>query len=179
VILTIGHSDHRPEVFVALLEAHAVEALVDVRAWPRSRRHSQFESKTLAGTLAAAGIEYHWWGRALGGMRRAASHSVHDALGEPAFRAYAQHMASSEFGEHMSALRDLATRRVVTLMCAEGDHRACHRHLIADYLVIAGVAVEHIGRDGRRAAHIVSDTIGDLQLPPVYNRHAHADLFRP
>ena len=36
---TIGHSTHTLEAFVALLRHHGIEGVVDVRAFPGSRRH--------------------------------------------------------------------------------------------------------------------------------------------
>lgn len=46
-----------------------MRTLIDVRAFPVSRRHPQFSREPLAATLQAAGIAYHWQGRALGGYR--------------------------------------------------------------------------------------------------------------
>jgi uncharacterized protein (DUF488 family) len=41
-IWTIGHSTHPLEKFLDLLQAHSVTALADVRRFPGSRRHPQF-----------------------------------------------------------------------------------------------------------------------------------------
>ena len=41
-IKTIGHSNHAIERFVDLLKAGGVEAVVDVRSMPYSRRFPQF-----------------------------------------------------------------------------------------------------------------------------------------
>lgn len=35
---TIGHSTRSLEEFLALLETHRIDALIDVRRWPSSRR---------------------------------------------------------------------------------------------------------------------------------------------
>jgi uncharacterized protein (DUF488 family) len=46
-------------------------------------------------------------------------------------------------------LLDLARAERVAVLCAEGDHRRCHRHwLIAQTLVARGAAVWHIEPDG-------------------------------
>ena len=66
-IKTIGHSNHPIERFVGLLTAGGVEALVDVRSTPYSRRFPQFGRERLAQSLAAAGILYRYEGAALGG----------------------------------------------------------------------------------------------------------------
>jgi uncharacterized protein (DUF488 family) len=46
-------------------------------------------------------------------------------------------------------LLDLAETEQVAVMCSEGDHRQCHRHLlIAQTLLGRGVRVLHIQSDG-------------------------------
>ena len=39
LILTVGHSTHSMEAFIGLLQAHGVKRLVDLRAFPNSRRN--------------------------------------------------------------------------------------------------------------------------------------------
>ncbi len=41
-LYTIGHSTRTIEQFVALLQAHNIKKVVDVRTIPRSRRNPQF-----------------------------------------------------------------------------------------------------------------------------------------
>ena len=50
VVLTIGHSTHEEGEFLALLRSAGVELLVDVRAYPASRRVPHFNSRELAAT---------------------------------------------------------------------------------------------------------------------------------
>jgi uncharacterized protein (DUF488 family) len=59
-VLTIGHSNHPLECFLALLAQHEVEALVDIRRFPGSRKHSHFSRDSLAAVLPKSGVEYHW-----------------------------------------------------------------------------------------------------------------------
>ena len=47
VVWTIGHSTHGDETFAALLVAHDIEQVADVRTVPRSRRHPHFHSDVL------------------------------------------------------------------------------------------------------------------------------------
>jgi uncharacterized protein (DUF488 family) len=58
VVLTVGHSTRSLDKFLALLAAHSVTRLVDVRTVPRSRQNPQFNRDTLPGALEAAGILY-------------------------------------------------------------------------------------------------------------------------
>jgi len=50
-VYTVGHSNVDLGVFVALLEAHGIKALVDVRAFPRSRRWPHFSGDRTCPTL--------------------------------------------------------------------------------------------------------------------------------
>lgn len=66
-ILTIGHSRHTIERFIALVESAGVTAIVDVHSAPASRFSPQFNQKALAATLAARGVDYLFLGKELGG----------------------------------------------------------------------------------------------------------------
>ena len=66
---TVGHGTlGRPELG-ALLQAHGIGQLVDVRRFPGSRRHPDLSRDALAGWLPGLGIGYRWEER-LGGRRR-------------------------------------------------------------------------------------------------------------
>jgi uncharacterized protein (DUF488 family) len=59
-VLTIGHSNHPLGRFLALLAQHGVEALVDIRRFPGSRKHPHFHRDNLAAALPKSGVEDHW-----------------------------------------------------------------------------------------------------------------------
>src|SRR3954451_21809415 len=67
-VLTIGHSNHPLDQFLALLARHEVEALVDIRRFPGSRKHPHFHRDGIAAALPKSGVEYEWL-EALGGRR--------------------------------------------------------------------------------------------------------------
>ncbi len=138
---TVGHSNVDLRAFVALLGAHAIRTLVDVRAFPVSRRYPHFSGDR----LAAAWADYHWLGKELGGYRESArGDSPHTAL-EGMWRAYADHMEGAEFRQGISRLLALAADRPTAIMCAERGWHECHRRHIADHLVaIEGVETLHI-----------------------------------
>ena len=92
-IFTIGHSTHTLEEFVAMLKAHDVKQLVDVRTIPKSRRVPQFNSESLAVDLPAQGIAYVHL-KALGGLRHAKKDSINTGWRNPSFRGYADYMAT-------------------------------------------------------------------------------------
>ena len=66
-LLTIGHSNLAADHFLALLKAHGVTAIADVRSVPFSRRFPWFSSRTLAERLQSKGIAYVAMGDTLGG----------------------------------------------------------------------------------------------------------------
>jgi len=66
-VLTIGHSAHPPERFIALLRGADVTAVADVRSAPYSRYSPQFNQAQLRDELGRAGIAYVFLGRELGG----------------------------------------------------------------------------------------------------------------
>ena len=57
VIFTVGHSTRSAEEFAALLRAHGVEAIADVRLIPKSRRYPHFNHDQLARWLPEVGID--------------------------------------------------------------------------------------------------------------------------
>jgi uncharacterized protein (DUF488 family) len=157
-ILTVGHSTHPLEDFVALLRGADVELVADVRRYPGSRRNPQFGAEALSGSLADAGIDYKWLGEALGGRRStSASTSVdNSAWRNAAFRAYADHMWAPEFAAGLQRLERLARERRTAVMCAEAHPSRCHRRLIADALLARGWTPIHLLPDGRLEAHAPS-----------------------
>ncbi|MBW3580544.1 MAG: DUF488 domain-containing protein [Actinobacteria bacterium] len=154
LIRTVGHGTLGPDELVALLEAAGVDAVADVRRYPGSRRHPHVGREAMEGWLPGAGIEYRWI-RGLGGRRPVVAGSRHVALRNGSFRAYADHMVSSEFAGGLAELSDIVAERSVAVMCSESLWWRCHRRLLADHLVLIGhIPVEHLFHDGRSAPHL-------------------------
>ena len=146
MIYTIGHSTRDLETFMALLVAHQVGLVADVRRYPASRRYPHFAQRPLAAALEAAGIAY--WRSA-------------------AFRGYADYMATPAFQQALARLITLAGAQAIAVMCAEAVPWRCHRQLIADALLARGVAVRHIVGAGEAADHRLSphaQVLGDGQV---------------
>lgn len=152
--MTVGHGAATAEAFADLLVDAGLSTVVDVRRFPGSRRHPQFGRDAMTAWLSDLGITYRWL-PALGGRRRAVDGSPHVGLRDPAFRGYADHMATAEFAQGVADLLALADSAPTAVMCAESLWWRCHRRLLADHLVLVeGRAVEHLFHDGRRSAHI-------------------------
>lgn len=156
MICTVGHGNRSIEEFLGLLEASAIECLVDVRAYPASRRHPQFALAALEESLAEAGICYVWEGEALGGRRQPDKNSPHLALTNPGFRAFAGHMATDAFQLALDRVVDTGRGRRTAIMCAERLPWRCHRYFIADSLVARGHRVLHIVNPGKSMEHELS-----------------------
>jgi len=155
-IFTVGHGNRAIGEFVALLRDAGIECLVDVRAYPVSRRHPQFARETLEKSLTQAGSRYAWEGKSLGGRRKVAKDSPHIALKSPGFRAYADYMATGEFRAGLDRLLELQRTARAAIMCAERLPWECHRNLIADSLSARGVPVVHLMGPGESREHTLN-----------------------
>jgi uncharacterized protein (DUF488 family) len=147
VVHTIGHSTREADAFLALLDAHAIACVVDVRRWPTSRRYPHFAHQPLAAALASASVEYVWR-QDLGGYRTPAPASANTGWRVGAFRAYADFMLTTVFAAIMAELEHLAGARRIALMCAEAVPWRCHRQLLADAFTVRAWPVRHILDDG-------------------------------
>ncbi|HZV98968.1 MAG TPA: DUF488 domain-containing protein [Methylophilaceae bacterium] len=151
-VLTIGHSTRPLEEFVALLKAHEVARLVDVRTIPRSRHNPQFNKETLAESLATDGIAYsHFPG--LGGLRPKQANSINTGWRNASFRAYADYMQTAQFEDNLRQLIEAARLEQVAIMCAEAVPWRCHRSLVADALLARGIAAEEIVNTSHTEPH--------------------------
>jgi uncharacterized protein (DUF488 family) len=150
-IFTIGHSTRTVPELAALLLPVAVELLVDVRSIPRSRTNPQFNIDTLPAALAPFDMAYRHLA-ALGGRRhhaKGAPPSVNTYWEVAAFRNYADYAATAAFRDGLAQLHALAAASRCAIMCAEAVWWRCHRRIIADYLLSAGVTVMHIMGAGK------------------------------
>ena len=138
MIYTVGHGARSAVAFVFLLQQSRIDTLVDVRAYPVSRRHPQFSRDPLKASLEEARIAYHWQGQALGGMRKGG---------------YAAHMETPLFADAAAELARLSHSQTVCIMCAETNPADCHRSHISDWLVARGERVVHLIQPGETRDH--------------------------
>ncbi len=168
-MFTVGHSTRPIDDFIALLTAHGVTQLVDVRTVPRSRHNPQFNAETLPARLTAANIGYaHAEG--LGGFRRPTPDSPNAGWRNLSFRGYADYMQTPDFADNLIGLIELADEDRVALMCAEAVPWRCHRSLIADALLVHGVpSCEIVGPDRlqmHRLTPFAQVSGDDITYPP-------------
>jgi len=142
-IFAVGHSTRPIDEFVALLDANGIKQLIDIRTIPKSRHNPQFNGDTLAKSLRAVGIRYLHM-KELGGLRRAKPDSINLGWRNASFRGYADYMQTPEFAEALERAIKLAATRPTALMCAEAVPWRCHRSLVADALLVRGIAALEI-----------------------------------
>ena len=155
-LYTIGHSTRTLDELIAVLQAHAIATLVDIRAFPMSRRLPHFNRESLQPALATAGIQYIWM-NSLGGYRKKMrDDSPNVALRNASFRNYADYMLTTEFAQAVAELVRIAEHSPTAYMCAERVWFHCHRMLVSDGLVAHGRTVLHIGNEGPAQAHMLT-----------------------
>ena len=167
-ILTIGHSTHEINSFVALLKRHRINAVADVRSVPYSRWQPQFNLEDLTEALKAHGIAYVFLGKELGA--RSDDLECYEK-GRVKYRLLAK---TPLFRSGIERVRDGCSRRRIALMCAEKDPLDCHRTiLVARELVKAGADIAHVLANGQVEPHSVAmkRLFEQLGLP-------EQDLFR-
>jgi uncharacterized protein (DUF488 family) len=152
-LCTIGHSTRTSEDLIRALQAHGIKTLVDIRAFPASRRLPHFNREALEQSMPDAGIRYIWV-KGLGGYRKKSREdSPNTGLRNASFRNYADYMLTPEFEESIATLLRLAENSPTAYMCAERVWFQCHRMLVSDWLVAHGHTVLHIDTEGPPKPH--------------------------
>jgi uncharacterized protein (DUF488 family) len=154
VIFTIGHSTQSAAAFLALLTAHGIKQLADVRTIPRSRRHPHFGRDALDAFLASHGISYRHL-PALGGLRTPREDSINTAWRHGGFRGYADYMQTEAFARGVGELLTFAQVAQSAVICAEAAWWDCHRQLLSDALLVRGVPVLHIVSSAPPKPHVL------------------------
>ncbi len=144
-IFTIGHSNHSLENFLALLQRHNIQVIVDIRSQPYSQYVPQFNRDEFEAAVQRDGVIYLFLGRELGG--RPDGEEFYDAEG---YVLYGRLVESRLFLQGLARLEEgLRKNCYIALMCSEEDPTECHRRLlVARVLVQRNIEVRHIRGDG-------------------------------
>ncbi|MGG5810220.1 DUF488 family protein [Falsiroseomonas sp. CW058] len=137
-VFTIGYEEATPPRLLGALSAAGVAVLVDVRALANSRRPG-FAKRALSAALEGAGIGYLHL-PALG-TPAAGRQAVREGRADEMRRIFGAHLQGVEAQAALAALRDLARRQPVCLLCLEADPARCHRTLVAEAV---GLPVRHL-----------------------------------
>ena len=142
--LTIGHSNHSIEVWLALVRQHGIEVVVDTRSSPYSKYAFQFDREQIQRSLEELGVRYLFLGEELGG--RPANPAYYDATGRVV---YSLLRKDSAFQAAIVRLEKGMERFRIALLCGEEDPAHCHRRLlIGRVLQERGHEMTHIRGDG-------------------------------
>jgi uncharacterized protein (DUF488 family) len=143
--LTLGHSNHTMETWLALVRQHKIEVVVDTRSSPHSKYVPQFDRELIQQALEAIGVRYLFLGAELGG--RPANPAYYDAAGHVL---YSRLRADARFKTALARLEAGIEKFTVALLCGEEDPAHCHRRLlIGRVLTEHGHTMLHIRGDGR------------------------------
>jgi uncharacterized protein (DUF488 family) len=151
-IFTIGHSTRSLQTLLALLQAHAIATVIDIRTIPKSRHCPQFNKEELKQFLKSKKIGYQHM-KNLGGFRHAKKDSVNTGWKNASFRGFADYMQSAPFKKGLEKLEKIGEKKRCVLMCAEAVPWRCHRSLIADALSVRKWKVFHIQSRKTAKAH--------------------------
>ncbi len=147
-VLTIGHSNHPLQDFIALLRTYGATAIADVRSSPYSKIYPQFNRESLQNSLKSSEISYVFLGRELGGRP---DDPTCYADGRVQYRRLAQ---TELFKQGISRVLNGARSYRTVLLCAEAEPLVCHRALlVAPELTALGMPVAHIRSDGTLESH--------------------------
>ncbi|GAB4461151.1 MAG: hypothetical protein OHK0037_09650 [Elainellaceae cyanobacterium] len=148
-LYTIGHSNHSPDAFLALLRQHGITALADVRSHPYSRYLPHFTQPALKSLLDEAEIHYVFLGKELGA--RPHDPDCYDDQGKAPYEKIA---ATSQFQQGLQRVLNGTHTYQIALMCAEKDPLICHRAiLVCQHLKSQYADIQHIGSDGSLEPH--------------------------
>ena len=127
-IYTLGTSRRGEEDFIEILFAYDIRSVIDVRSFPRSRIPI-FRRENLEPLLNREGIEYHFLGAELGGLRKGG---------------YIAYTITDSFTKGIDKLESIAQTKTSVIICAERFPWKCHRKWIARELNKRGWVVKHI-----------------------------------
>jgi uncharacterized protein (DUF488 family) len=176
-LFTIGHSTRSLDEFLGLLAREGVRQLMDVRAFPVSRRYPHFSKESLEVSLPARSVRYTHFPE-LGGRRKPRPDTRNSQWRNAGFRAYADYMETPEFAAALDRMLLLATAETSAIMCAEAVPWRCHRTLIADALAARDIQVFHI-LDSSTARHTLTSFARMEDSRVRYDAPPQSDLFQP
>ncbi len=132
-IYTLGTDRRSEEDFVEILHAYGIQALIDVRSFPRSRI-PLFMRENLEKLLRREGMRYHFLGQELGGFRKGG---------------YISYIVTDDFNKGIDLLEAIARKKRSVIICAERFPWKCHRKWISRELQKRGWEVDHIIDKGK------------------------------
>ena len=162
---TVGHGTRPVEELLEVLGEAGVRTLVDVRRFPSSRRHPQFDQPALAASLQDAGIGYRHAVELGGRLSGEPGEERFRCIRVAAFRSYAARMATPAWQDALAAA---LAEPEPCFLCAETLWWRCHRRLIAELLHARGYEVVHLLRPGHAEPHRPWEPISEVRDGVLY-----------
>lgn len=168
-IFTIGYGARTLDAFLAVLAAHEIGYLIDIRTAPYSRYKPEFGREALERELRRRGIRYVYLGQQLGGRPDDPDCYVEDG-DEGGRKVDYEKVKQKEFYQQgLGRIKGAFDQQLrVVLMCSEGKPENCHRSkLIGASLEAMGIPITHIDENDElrtQAAVITRLTAGQLSL---------------
>lgn len=167
-IYTVGHSTYTTNELLEMLKEASIDYLVDIRAFPYSKKHPQFNGDVLSDVLNNHDIKYQHIEQ-LGG-RRGQSGEVGETLNAAwnnvSFHNYADYTLEDDFKYGIETLLSIAKQYNVAIMCSERHPARCHRLIISNYLVAHDIEVTHIIRSNQSIA-LKAHQLGQWGAMPI------------
>jgi uncharacterized protein (DUF488 family) len=128
-LFTVGYAGEDLDSFLAKLKQHAIEAVVDIRQNPVSRKRG-FSRSALSTFLSASSLQYVHESEL--GVPSELRRALRD--GEQELTAYLDEFRVYLTGHEgaLERLYHLVTRKRCCLLCVERRPEECHRSVVAD-----------------------------------------------
>lgn len=168
-IWTIGHSTHKLDEFISILQSFEIRLLADIRSYPGSRRYPHFNKEALEVSLPKNNIRYIHI-KELGGRRKVQPHSINTGWRLASFRGYADYMGTESFKKAIEELERIAAKQRTAYMCAEALWWRCHRSLVSDFLKHRGWTVMHIMGVSKETEHSYTSPARIVKGKLLYNK---------
>lgn len=133
-IFTLGLDRRDEEDFIEILFAYDIKAAIDVKTPIRSSKMPAFTGKNLKELLEREGLEYHFLGDDLGGLRKGG---------------YKAYVLTDDFRQGIERLEVIAYNKLSVVVCTEKLPWKCHRKWISRALQKNGWHIEHIIDKGK------------------------------
>ena len=150
MIYTIGYEGLSIGQFVDILQAHAIDVLIDVRELPLSRKQG-FSKNSLSLAVTNLDIQYIHM-RELGAPRQI-RHRLRATCDWIEYCKSYQNVLENQ-NEALINISNLSELHRVCLMCFEEDYQTCHRSLITSKMTSIGLIrkVNHLNPKREKAA---------------------------
>lgn len=168
-VYTIGHFDYSLDKFLEMLLKADVTLVIDVRSFPKSKRHPQYNQRTFKEWLENNNIKY-FHNKLLGGRRKQSSIvgvTLNEGWKNQSFHNYADYTLTDEFKEGINSLMEDAKKNTVAILCAERHPSRCHRLIISNWLAAHDLSVEHIIVNNKDEIEVVSHKSGQWGAMPI------------